>query len=186
MAGVAALADVDVLAGEPQRIAPVAAARAEAAWWSGRIEAVLDQVREAYEFTFRSSNPWWPGELAFWLWRGGALADAPEGIAAPYALQIAGEWRAAAEAWGATGCPYEQAMALADGDETARREALTIFERLQSMLRKSYGTDEVLAARPTAEYDARWGDPEVFVTLAFHSLWGHLRDAYETRLGRIP
>ncbi len=63
---------------------------------------------------------------------------------------------------------------------------LTIFERLQSMLRKSYGTDEVLAARPTAEYDARWGDPEVFVTLAFNSLWGHLRDAYETRLGRIP
>jgi len=63
---------------------------------------------------------------------------------------------------------------------------LAIFDRLRTMLRKSYGTDEVLAARPTAEYDAQWGDPELFVTLAFHSLWGHLRDAYETRLGRIP
>jgi hypothetical protein len=63
---------------------------------------------------------------------------------------------------------------------------LTIFERIQSMLRNSYGTDEVLAARPTAEFDAQWGDPEQFVTLAFHSMWGHLRDAYDTRLRNIP
>jgi glyoxylase-like metal-dependent hydrolase (beta-lactamase superfamily II) len=63
---------------------------------------------------------------------------------------------------------------------------LTIFDRLQDMLRKSFGTDEVLAAQPTAEFDEQWGDPTQFVTLAFHSLWGHIRDAYDTRLRTIP
>jgi len=63
---------------------------------------------------------------------------------------------------------------------------LAIFDRLQDMLRKSFGTDEVLAARPTAEFDEQWGDPTQFVTLAFHSMWGHARDAYDTRLRTIP
>ena len=62
---------------------------------------------------------------------------------------------------------------------------LTIFDRLQTMLRQSFGTEEVLAAAPTAEYDAAWGDPEQFLTLAFESLWGHLRDAHDTRLRNI-
>jgi DNA-binding NarL/FixJ family response regulator len=41
-----------------------------------------------------------------------------------------GDWRAAAAAWKAIGCPYEEAVALTDGDEAARRAALGIFERL--------------------------------------------------------
>jgi cyclase len=63
---------------------------------------------------------------------------------------------------------------------------LTIFDRLQDMLRASFGTEEVLAAHPTAEFDEQWGDPTQFVTLAFQSLWGHVRDAYDTRLRTIP
>ena len=43
---------------------------------------------------------------------------------------MSGNWRAAAEAWKQVGCPYEEAIALADGDETAQRAALAIFERL--------------------------------------------------------
>jgi len=52
------------------------------------------------------------------------------GTYAPHALQIAGDWRAAAHAWEQLGCPYEQALALLDGDEAALRRALAIFERL--------------------------------------------------------
>ncbi len=51
----------------------------------------------------------------------------------------------------------------------------TILTRLAEMLRKSYGFAEVLAARPTAEFDDRWGDPEQFVTLSYRSTWGHIR-----------
>ena len=47
-----------------------------------------------------------------------------------FALQIAGDWRAAAVEWQRRGCPYEQALALMDGDESAQLAALEIFERL--------------------------------------------------------
>jgi DNA-binding CsgD family transcriptional regulator len=43
---------------------------------------------------------------------------------------LAGNWRAAAVAWEQLGSPWEQGLALLDGDETAQRAALTIFERL--------------------------------------------------------
>lgn len=49
----------------------------------------------------------------------------------------------------------------------------TILDRLGKLLRKGLGPDEVLAQAPTKEFDAKWGDPKQFVTLAFKSLWGH-------------
>jgi DNA-binding NarL/FixJ family response regulator len=48
----------------------------------------------------------------------------------PYALEAAGDWRAAAAEWARLACPYEQALALAQGDEAALREALAILEAL--------------------------------------------------------
>jgi DNA-binding CsgD family transcriptional regulator len=69
---------------------------------------------------------WAIGELGSWLAHAGGLARLPENAAPPYRLP----WRAAAEAWRQLGCPYEQADALADGDEAAMREALAIFMRL--------------------------------------------------------
>src|SRR5688572_33003413 len=56
---------------------------------------------------------------------------------------------------------------------------LTVFERIHGLLIKALGVDEVLAAKPTAEFDARYGDPTQFVTLALQSTWGHLRDAHD-------
>ena len=72
-------------------------------------------------------------ELVFWRWRAGldpAPLPDPEH---PYALQIAGEWSRAAERWTEIGCPYEAALALADGDgaEPLRR-ALIELERLSA------------------------------------------------------
>src|SRR5262245_28572458 len=43
---------------------------------------------------------------------------------------MTGDWRAAAAEWQRLGSPYEQADALADGDEPAMREALAIYSRL--------------------------------------------------------
>jgi glyoxylase-like metal-dependent hydrolase (beta-lactamase superfamily II) len=60
-----------------------------------------------------------------------------------------------------------------------------VFDRIHGMLIKALGVDEVLAAKPTAEFDAQFGDPTQFVTLAFESTWGHLRDAHDTRLRNI-
>jgi glyoxylase-like metal-dependent hydrolase (beta-lactamase superfamily II) len=57
--------------------------------------------------------------------------------------------------------------------EEQRAMYAAIFDRLGKLLRKGMGPEEVLAANPTREFDAKWGDPTQFVTLAFKSLWGH-------------
>jgi DNA-binding CsgD family transcriptional regulator len=116
--------------GEMQRIVPVSAARAEAAWLEGDLERCAREVRVGYELARARHDPWALGEMAFWLWRGGGLEKAPERIAKPFALHIAGDWVGAAAEWQRIGCPYERAMALMDGDEPAQRAALKIFEEL--------------------------------------------------------
>lgn len=113
-----------------QRIAPVRAARAEAAWARGDGQAAAAEARGALPLAQEKRHPWFVGELAFWCWRAGELAGAPADCAAPYALQIGGHWEAAASAWEQLGCPYEQARALADGDVAAQQRALSLFDQL--------------------------------------------------------
>jgi DNA-binding CsgD family transcriptional regulator len=120
--------------GELQRIGPVSAARAEAAWWRGEVKQVIAEIQAAYELALTRQHSWELGELSFWLWRAGALISAQEleKIAKPFALQISGDWRAAAREWEQLGCPYEQGIALADGDVTAQLMALEIFQHLEA------------------------------------------------------
>jgi ATP/maltotriose-dependent transcriptional regulator MalT len=117
--------------GELQRLAPVAAARAEAAWLSGKTEEVAGETDAAFELALMRKAPWPIGELAHWRWRAGLLEDSPPGAAEPYAAQIAGDWARAAERWAELGCPYERALALADSpEETELRRALAELQRL--------------------------------------------------------
>jgi DNA-binding CsgD family transcriptional regulator len=113
-----------------QRLGPVRVARAEAAWLAGNYERAGQEARAVYDLAVSKRHPWIAGELAFWRWRAGDDVALPTWLALPFALQIAGDWRAAANEWQRLGCPYEQARALAEGDDTARMEALGIFERL--------------------------------------------------------
>ena len=119
------------------RVALVRAARAEAAWLAGDAAAATREAAAAYDLALARRHPWFAGELAYWLWRGGATVDAPDWLGAPYRAALAGDAPAAAAAWEALGCPYEAARALADGDEAGQREALRRFE--------------ALGARPAAE-----------------------------------
>jgi DNA-binding CsgD family transcriptional regulator/tetratricopeptide (TPR) repeat protein len=105
---------------------PVAAGRAEAAWLAGRAAEVPSRVTRVYEHALAAGLRWAIGELGSWLVRTGALDRLPEGV--PPAFTHRG--RDAAKAWHEIGCPYEEAEALADGDEEAMREALAILVRL--------------------------------------------------------
>jgi len=113
-----------------QHSAPVAPSRAEFAWLKGDRELTIAEARCVLEMATGHDDPWLQGEFAFWMWRAGGTPELHEKIAAPYALQMSGDWRRAAEAWKEIGCPYEEAMALADADEAGQRAALEIFERL--------------------------------------------------------
>jgi DNA-binding CsgD family transcriptional regulator len=133
--GAALLAEAHVLArptNELQRQGPVLAALAETAWLDGREDAdLLATLAAAHDLSLKRADPWIRGELAFWLWRHGRLKAPVPAVPEPFALQIAGNWQGAAQAWERIGCPYEQAMALADADKEADlRAGLGIAERL--------------------------------------------------------
>jgi glyoxylase-like metal-dependent hydrolase (beta-lactamase superfamily II) len=63
---------------------------------------------------------------------------------------------------------------------------LTIFDRLHRSIISSEGVDEILAQKPTAEFDATMGDSTQFMTLAFDSFRGHVRDPQNDRILNIP
>jgi DNA-binding CsgD family transcriptional regulator len=118
------------MTGDLQRLWPAAASRAEAAWLSGRADRVPEIVGETLALAQRLRSRWAIGELAYWMWKAGALAAPPEHAADPFARQIEGRWADAAAAWERIGCPYERAMALSEGDQGAQRIALAQFEQL--------------------------------------------------------
>jgi DNA-binding CsgD family transcriptional regulator/tetratricopeptide (TPR) repeat protein len=115
---------------EAQRIAPVATARAEYAWLHDDLDQTMREAQPVLDLNGVDKSPWELGEILYWMWRAGGVAEQLESVAAPYVQQLKGDWRKAASGWKELGCPYEEAMALADGDETAQREALEIFEKL--------------------------------------------------------
>jgi DNA-binding CsgD family transcriptional regulator len=128
--------------GELQRIAPVAAARAESLWLEGRNEVVGEVTATALELAVRRRSSWVIGELACWRWRAGIGEEVPAGAAEPYGLEIAGEWARAAELWSEMGGPYEAALALGEADD-------------EDALRRSLDELQRLGARPAAAIIAR-------------------------------
>ena len=113
-----------------QRLAPVRAARAEAAWLAGDHARVVAEATSVYELATRCRHRWHTGELAYWRLLAGDTITAPGWSATPFLRQLHGDWRHAANLWQRLGCPYEQARALADGDGAAQLAALEIFDQL--------------------------------------------------------
>lgn len=128
--------------GELKRIGPVAAARAEAAWLAGKVEAVAGETDAALELALARGRPGAIGELLCARRRAGLHDPLPPRVAQPYGMQLAGDWKGAAALWAELGCPYEEALALADADEDAA-------------LRRSYEALRQLGARPAAAIVAR-------------------------------
>lgn len=134
--------DAARVTGELQRLAPVRAARAEAAWLAGRTAEVDEETRDALAQAAALEDAWAVGELGFWRRRAGLEAPPPHSAARPYRLEMEGRPADAAAAWGALGLPYERAFALSEADdEGALREAHEILVGL--------------AARPLADRVAR-------------------------------
>jgi DNA-binding CsgD family transcriptional regulator len=109
----------------------LAAARAEVAWLKGDSAAVLQATEEAVELAVRADAGWALGELAYWRWRARLVEEVPACVAERYTLSIRGDWRRAAQCWTELGCPYEAALAFADGDDDdLLRRALDELQQL--------------------------------------------------------
>jgi DNA-binding CsgD family transcriptional regulator len=115
---------------EPQRVVPLACALAEAAWLASDNQACLAAVEPALHMIKHGNNPWELGELAVWCHRAGTISLPLERYALPYRYEIAGEIAAAAEAWAEVGNPYEQALALAQGNDQQLLAAINLFDEL--------------------------------------------------------
>jgi DNA-binding CsgD family transcriptional regulator/tetratricopeptide (TPR) repeat protein len=112
---------------EMQWIAPVAIARAEAAWLEGRTGDAIAETEEVWE---QAAGTWYDAGLRYWRWRCGVDEPAGEIGEEPYRLEMAGEPLAARAGWRALGCKYQAALALYDGDEAAQRTALDELREL--------------------------------------------------------
>jgi DNA-binding CsgD family transcriptional regulator/tetratricopeptide (TPR) repeat protein len=116
---------------ELQWTAPVAVARAEYAWLHGDDRRAAEEAAGMFELAARDGHQWFAGELACWLRLAGAPVRAPAVMAEPHRLLLAGDWRAAADAWRERGYPYQQALALACGDQDeALLEGLALLDGL--------------------------------------------------------
>ena len=63
---------------------------------------------------------------------------------------------------------------------------LTVFDRFHGSIIKSYGLRDILAEKHTAEFDQYMGDPTQFLTLAYESFQGRVRDPQNFRILNIP
>ncbi len=108
--------------GHLQRVWPVAAGRAEAAWFSGRPDRIPELVADVLELAVRLEQPWAIGELGWWVARAGGSPSDADAAAPPYAAMIAGAWSRAAELWDELGCSWEAALARAETDDPVALE----------------------------------------------------------------
>ena len=119
---------------ELQRLAPVSAARAEAHWLAGDVDAALAETEPAFALARRFGEPWFTSELQVWRHRAGADDGGPSAAAPePFHSELAGDPAAAAANWLERGCPYEAALLqLFVDEEDALRSSLATLQNLQA------------------------------------------------------
>ncbi len=117
--------------GTLQRLAPVAAARAEARWLEGDPEGTVAESLRAYGLAVRHEHRWHAGELSYWLRRAGVDATPPFELVDPWWFESVGRTSAAIAEWTRRGCRYEAARARYDqGSSDGLLIALREFEAL--------------------------------------------------------
>jgi glyoxylase-like metal-dependent hydrolase (beta-lactamase superfamily II) len=57
----------------------------------------------------------------------------------------------------------------------------TVLGRIGASYYKGETREEFLASKPTAEFDAKWGNPELFIATAYDGAWGHINELRRPR-----
>jgi DNA-binding CsgD family transcriptional regulator len=130
--------DLALRYGEPIRLLPAAAALVERSWLRGVADERLAECRALLAGASGAGLEWARGELATWLRRldadmgtGWAVDVAPEAVAEPHRLQLAGQFDDAATAWARVSAPYDQALAMVEAaTPESTRAGLDLLDRL--------------------------------------------------------
>ncbi|HEV2702976.1 MAG TPA: hypothetical protein VGV09_15200, partial [Steroidobacteraceae bacterium] len=51
-----------------------------------------------------------------------------------------------------------------------------MHEKVWALMRKGMTASEILAAKASADFDPKWGDPKQFITCAYQGIYGHIAD----------
>jgi DNA-binding CsgD family transcriptional regulator/tetratricopeptide (TPR) repeat protein len=116
---------------ELQRLGPVAAALGEQAWATDRPQPALDRLARIEALAAERAIQHHVDQLGYWRWKLGETVRLTSDSG--WALQVRGEWDRAARWWAERSQPYEQALALAESEETeAMLEAVRILDSLSA------------------------------------------------------
>jgi len=62
-------------------------------------------------------------------------------------------------------------------DLQAQLDMMTeMLARFTKLMKQGLGPDDWRAAAPTKEFDAKWGNPDLFVSTAYRGMWLHVRE----------
>ncbi len=102
---------------ELDRDSAAACALAEIAWLEQHPVDVREATQPVFDLALRRRSASWIARIGYWRRKHGIVDELPSDLIGPYALQITGDWEAAAAAWAALGCPYDEALALSETDD---------------------------------------------------------------------
>lgn len=60
--------------------------------------------------------------------------------------------------------------------EAENQMLATLKDRLTKLIKQGLRPSEIVAAAPTKDFDAKWGNPDLFIQLAYRGMWGHVRE----------
>jgi DNA-binding CsgD family transcriptional regulator len=120
---------------ELQRSVYVAVLVAEHTWLRAddapvSIAPAVAQLEAVFSLAMERNARWVAEDAALWLRMLGRPPVPMAGLTGPYREQCEGRWQSAARGWAAWDRPYEQALALSQGDEAAQRQALDLFDAM--------------------------------------------------------
>jgi hypothetical protein len=52
----------------------------------------------------------------------------------------------------------------------------TLRDRMHKLMRQGMGAEDMLASGITREFDAKWGDPALFLSTSYRGMWLHIRE----------
>lgn len=135
--------EIAMATNEIQRIVPVLTAELELNWMEGE-RMPKESIDWANTVLFKEKNHSTHfAEFSYWLKKCNSVkVDTSLKFMEPFKLEFEGNWMAAATSWKNLGCPFEQALALADGDVMHQKQALLVLHDLGAK-----GTYEIVKSK---------------------------------------
>ena len=115
---------------EHQRIIPVMIALLEYEWLTLKKIITGEELNICVGLIQKVDSIFLNSEIYFWLQKAGKQETSLPELYEPYKLLREGKISMAADFWQKTGCPFEKAFALFEGNEEDKKNALLLFQQL--------------------------------------------------------